>query len=201
MNRGRAGRSRSTRFGRDSGRASKTLFDGQQPGPALPVEDDALRSVFLFTDGLANEGIENTEELVSALGSLLDGTPRVRVYTFGFGADHSPAMLAELARVGAGTYYFMEKEESIPTAFADALGGLLSVAAQNVTVDFTPAPGVSVSAVHSGFGTSEAASGARKIAVGDLLSEEGKDLLMELALPAWEGEGAGAELSVGTLGV
>eukprot|EP00961_Rhodomonas_salina_P101661 1367597-Rhodomonas_salina.1 len=58
------------------------FFPGKQPEAAEPVEEDALRSIFLFTDGLANEGITNTEELVSALGSILDGTPRVRVYTF-----------------------------------------------------------------------------------------------------------------------
>eukprot|EP00287_Rhodomonas_sp_CCMP768_P030364 CAMPEP_0202853296 /NCGR_PEP_ID=MMETSP1389-20130828/90412_1 /ASSEMBLY_ACC=CAM_ASM_000865 /TAXON_ID=302021 /ORGANISM="Rhodomonas sp., Strain CCMP768" /LENGTH=528 /DNA_ID=CAMNT_0049531845 /DNA_START=20 /DNA_END=1606 /DNA_ORIENTATION=- len=177
------------------------VFQGREEGARQNVEDDALRSVFLFTDGLATEGITNTNELIQALGQKLDLSPRVRVYTFGFGADHSPELLAELARVGSGTYYFMEKEEAIPTAFADALGGLLSVAAQNVTVEFKPAEGVTVSNVHTAFTTTAGGGGARTVAVGDLFSAEGKDLLFEVELGGWEaghvtGEG---QVTVGTL--
>eukprot|EP00287_Rhodomonas_sp_CCMP768_P005503 CAMPEP_0196724340 /NCGR_PEP_ID=MMETSP1091-20130531/6229_1 /TAXON_ID=302021 /ORGANISM="Rhodomonas sp., Strain CCMP768" /LENGTH=616 /DNA_ID=CAMNT_0042066449 /DNA_START=26 /DNA_END=1877 /DNA_ORIENTATION=+ len=178
---------------------SKTMFDGRDPGPGAPVDADALRSVFLFTDGLANEGITATSELVAALGQRLDSSPRVRVYTFGFGSDHSPELLAELARVGAGTYYFMEKEEAIPTAFADALGGLLSVAAQNVALEFRPADGVTVSNVHTAYATSEEAGGARRVAVGDMLSEEGKDVLFEVELPTWDSQAQRAEVIIGTL--
>lgn len=82
-------------------------------------------------------------------------TPRVRVHTFGYGADHSPDMLQQIAAAGCGTYYYIKSEEDIPKAFADAIGGLLSVAAQNVSVEFTPAPGVRVESVHTAFKTQE----------------------------------------------
>jgi hypothetical protein len=42
------------------------MYGGREPPNALELETDALRSVFLFTDGLANEGIQGVTELVSA---------------------------------------------------------------------------------------------------------------------------------------
>jgi hypothetical protein len=41
-----------------------------------------------------------------------------------------------------------------------------------MTLEFTPAPGVTVSRVYTSFSTTEAAGGARKIAIGDIFSEE-----------------------------
>ncbi|CAG9461294.1 unnamed protein product [Pedinophyceae sp. YPF-701] len=165
--------------------------------PEQPVEDDAVRSVFLFTDGLANEGICDPARLEETLRRMLDATPRVRVYTFGFGADHDPRMLKALADVGQGVYYYIEDEEKIPQAFANALGGLLSVAVQNLELTFTPAKDVGVAAVHTGFQTVPAADRGTTIQIGDMFSEESKDIVIELDLP--EMRGAAADVVVGTL--
>jgi hypothetical protein len=116
--------------------------------------------------------------------NLADQKHRVRLYTFGFGADHSEELLSKLAEAGSGSYYFIEKEDNIATAFADALGGLLSVVAQNVKLTFVPAPGVVVDEVHTSFGTSEEGGGRRSVRIGDLLSEESKDTLLDVRLPA-----------------
>lgn len=168
---------------RFSSPAATQLYPGRQPPPAREVEVDAIRCVFLFTDGLANEGIADPARLVDVLKSLLDKTPRVRVYTFGYGADHSPTLLGQIADAGGGTYYYIASEDNIPTAFADALGGLLSVAAQNVVVGFEPAPGVRVCEVHTNFRTREDGEG-RSVQVGDLFSEENKDILIDVEIPA-----------------
>jgi hypothetical protein len=57
--------------------------------------------------------------------SILNSLPRTS-----YGSDHSAQLLGSIAEAGSGTYYYIESEENIPTAFADALGGLLSVASQ-----------------------------------------------------------------------
>jgi hypothetical protein len=161
------------------------LFFGGLEAPAKHgVEEDAVRSVFLFTDGQANEGITDETKLVSMVRKMADQKHRVRLYTFGFGADHSEELLSKLAEAGSGSYYFIEKEDNIATAFADALGGLLSVVAQNVKLTFVPAPGVVVDEVHTSFGTSEEGGGRRSVRIGDLLSEESKDTLLDVRLPA-----------------
>ena len=160
------------------------LFGGRAVPAKQDVEEDAVRSVFVFTDGQANEGVTDEAKLVSMVRKMVDGKRRVRVYTFGFGDDHSEELLSKLAEAGSGSYYFIEKEDNIATAFADALGGLLSVAAQNLQLTFVPAPGVVVDEVHTSFTTSQESGGARSVRIGDLLSEESKDTLIDVRLPA-----------------
>lgn len=121
---------------------AREIFGGLAAPPAKPVEEDAVRSVFVFTDGMANVG-HRDEALVAATKQLLDSESPVRIFAFGFGADHSEQLLSELAAAGQGQYYYIQNEDQIPTAFADALGGLLSVAAQNVVLELAPAYGVS----------------------------------------------------------
>jgi len=92
-----------------------------------------ISSVLLFTDGLANEGISKIEPLMEALKQkVAEQTLPFSVFTFGFGADHSPDMLKAIADNAKGIYYFIEKEDDIPSAFGDCMGGLLSVVAQNL---------------------------------------------------------------------
>ena len=156
----------------------------QTPPEKLELEHDAVRSVFLFTDGHANEGVTDKAQLVSMVQKMVDSEHPVQVHTFGFGAEHCEDLLSSLAEAGSGNYYYIEKEENIPTAFADALGGLMSVSMQNITLSFVPAQGVVVDQVHTPFATSSDAGNGRSVSIGDLLSEESKDILMDVRLPA-----------------
>ena len=187
--------------GKRARRAVKTreIFGGLAAPPAKPVEEDAVRSVFVFTDGMANVGLRD-EALVAATNQLLDSETPVRIFAFGFGADHSEQLLSELAAAGQGQYYYIQNEDQIPTAFADALGGLLSVAAQNVVLEFAPADGVAIEQLHTPFTTTTTASGGRQVKCGDLLSEEGKDLLVDVTLPACATDQE-ADCKIGTLTV
>jgi hypothetical protein len=51
----------------------------------------------------------------------LDFNTRVRIFTFDFGSDYSEKLLSEIAAAGSGHYYYIESEENIALAFADAL--------------------------------------------------------------------------------
>mmetsp|Transcript_2057 Transcript_2057/g.6207 ORF Transcript_2057/g.6207 Transcript_2057/m.6207 type:complete len:649 (+) Transcript_2057:94-2040(+) len=156
------------------------------------ANDGAIRSTFLFTDGLANVGITATGDLVAAARSQLEelGDRRCTVSTFGFGADHSAELLQGLADAGAGTYSYVENEDQIGQAFGEALGGLLSTTHQNVRLSLSLAPGVRVARACTDYATevSEGADGAQTLAVelGDLFAEERRDILVKLALPASE---------------
>ena len=162
----------------------RAIFGGQTPPQKKELDDDAVRSVFLFTDGQANEGVVDKAKLVSMVQKMVDAEHPVRVHTFGFGSDHSEELLSSLAEAGCGSYYYIDKEENIATAFADALGGLMSVAMQNISLTFEPAEGVSIDAVHTPFPTSNSAGNGRSLRIGDLLSEEAKDTLIDVRLPA-----------------
>ena len=69
--------------GKRARRAVKTreIFGGLAAPPAKPVEEDAVRSVFVFTDGMANVG-HRDEALVAATKQLIDSETPVRIFAF-----------------------------------------------------------------------------------------------------------------------
>lgn len=149
------------------------------------LEKWPVDAVFLFTDGQANVGITEPAAICKMLQTVLQPTgKKIKIHTFGFGEDHSPTLLKQVADVSGGDYYYIRSEEEIPTAFAEALGGLLSVAAQNLEITFSAAhPGVAIENVHTAFPTTQLPSGDYKVTIGDLYSEERKDLLLSIRLP------------------
>lgn len=82
-------------------------------------------------------------------------------------------------------YSFVESDEDISATFAEAVGGLVSTVAQNLRVRVSPlSDGVSISKVLSlGFAVRKRGSGV-EVEMADLQSEETRDLLFLLTLPA-----------------
>ncbi|GMH36284.1 hypothetical protein BSKO_04152 [Bryopsis sp. KO-2023] len=163
------------------------LFKGLQQQKAFAVETgeaEPVRSLLLFTDGLANVGITNSDRLVDGLTKSIEGKPHIQVHTLGFGKDHDASLLQRLAEVGGGNYYFIETPEDIPQAFADALGGLASVIAQNVEVQVSRGGAdIMVEKVFSGFAVADEGDGVKTVSFGDVYSEERKDIVVRLKIP------------------
>lgn len=151
-----------------------------------PPARSSTRAILLFTDGLANAGICDGPGLVAAAQGAMGDAPAT-IFTFGFGADHNEDMLRSLASVTTGLYYFIRTVEAIPQAFADCLGGLVAVVAQNCTLSLTAAPGVELSGLKTSYKTSATADGGVEVSLGDIYAEEEKDLVVQLALPALPG--------------
>jgi len=146
----------------------------------------ATRAVLLFTDGLATDGIRDPQQLVHAVNNELSQASRsggaISLFNFGFGADHSEELLRTLAQgTAAGQYYFVNNADDIPNAFADCLGGLVSIVAQNVQLNISPLKGASIKRV---LGSTYTRTADGSIELGDMLSEDEKDLLIELSLPS-----------------
>ena len=75
--------------------------------------------------------------------------------------------------------------EQIPESFADCLGGLLSVVGQNLSLKLELQGGNSVTEVHANRAINWTIPNKTcDIAMGDLQSEEERDIVMELTLPA-----------------
>ena len=72
------------------------------------------------------------------LAAMLRNSISPKIYTFGFGNDVDDNTLNALSEEGNGQAAYIEDAESIPEAFASALGGLMSVAAQNLELTFIP---------------------------------------------------------------
>jgi uncharacterized protein YegL len=144
------------------------------------TEKNEVSSVLLFTDGLANCGIQKTPDIIQEIAKK-DPLP-CTLYTFGFGADHDATMLKAISDKGNGIYAFINDKDNIANAFADCLGGLLSVVAQNINVELTFANGTTLNKIQTNYKQQET-DGTHNIILGDIQSEEEKDILIRVKLP------------------
>ena len=127
---------------------------------------------------------ESSAESVPAANSEHSNVVAASIYTFGFGADHNAELLQALSDAGNGVYFYIDSSEKIPESFADCLGGLLSTAAQNITVDITMENDCKVTHAYAGRSTKSTDSGTNlSLPIGDIQSEECRDLVFCIELP------------------
>ncbi|CAL4917068.1 unnamed protein product [Urochloa decumbens] len=155
---------------------------------------NAVASVVLLSDGqdtytVPRRGAANNYDALvpSSFAYGGDGRrPAAPVHTFGFGNDHDAAAMHTVAEATGGTFSFVEDEAAIQDAFAQCIGGLLSVAVQDLRVDVACAhPGVRVRAVRSGSYASRVDADGRAacVEVGELYADEERRFLLLLHVP------------------
>ncbi|KAI3882045.1 hypothetical protein MKX03_006255, partial [Papaver bracteatum] len=135
-------------------------------------------SIMLLSDG--QDSYTNTINLKEI------SRTQIPVHTFGFGADHDPIMLHSIAESSKGTFSFIEAEGIIQDAFAQRIGGLLSVAVQDLKVHIKSLdPHLSISQLKAGsYSTSltgENQTGS--VDIGDLYADEERDFLALMNIP------------------
>mmetsp|Transcript_12186 Transcript_12186/g.14172 ORF Transcript_12186/g.14172 Transcript_12186/m.14172 type:complete len:510 (-) Transcript_12186:183-1712(-) len=150
-----------------------------------------VRAVLLLTDGLANEGVSDKEGIVNLTKGCLvsnnETSSFIAIHCFGYGSDHDKDILREISQATqGGTYYYIGNDSDVSSAFGDALGGILSVVAQNACISLKISPeaaanGVSISTVKHDKATGNP-DGSYSIAVGDVYAEESKDVFFEVSL-------------------
>lgn len=69
--------------------------------------------------------------------------------------------LQAISSAGGGETYIISSENDIPAAFGDALGGLLSTAAQDISVTFKTGGGATIETVQTGGDVSSVDGGVR----------------------------------------
>ena len=111
------------------------VIQDNERGEKLDVSP--LYNLMLFTDGAANRGITDIPSLTKAVESVIEPIKtNTNIFAFGFGKDHDEEMLTEISGITHGdSYYYIEDQEDIGPQFAECLGGLLSLVAQNVTLE------------------------------------------------------------------
>jgi len=146
-----------------------------------------VSSVVLFTDGYANVGITKIEPLCASIKdriAAIDDTA-CSINAMGFG-NHDAEFLTAIAEEGMGMFYYVDKPDSIATAFGDVIGGLLSVVAQKVKITLEAADdSVVIESVPTGYTKTNPIPGKTStvcISLGDLLSEDKKDFVVFLKL-------------------
>ncbi|MCL7026195.1 hypothetical protein MKW94_029057 [Papaver nudicaule] len=111
---------------------------------------------------------------------------QIPVYTFGFGADHDSGMLNSISEGSKGTFSFIEDVGVVQDAFAQCIGGLLSVAVQDVQVHIQSFdPNICLSQLKAG-GYSTNLAGDKKtgsVDLGDMYADEERDFLVLVNIP------------------
>lgn len=173
------------------------IAEGLRKGARVLIDrrfKNPVSSIVLLSDG------QDTYTMTSPTGSRrtdykallpkeINGN-RIPVHAFGFGADHDASLMHSIAENSGGTFSFIESETVIQDAFAQCIGGLLSVVVQELCVK--------IECVHHLLRIASVKAGSYRfdngpnlrtgsIAVGDLYAEEERNFLVNLDIPIVDG--------------
>ena len=143
---------------------------------------DGPRKVLLLTDGLANVGVTEPAALIAMTRSALEAS-NVGTSTIGFGADFSEDLLTAMSDAGRGSSHFAETPDAAPGIFAQEFEDLISLVAQNVSVEIRPTEEVELVGVLNAFPAVQVPGGIQ-LQLGDAYAEETRRLVFELHLPS-----------------
>ena len=141
------------------------------------VSKDTITRVMLLTDGLANEGITNPEQLAQL--ASIQKKNGITTSTIGVGEGYDEFLLGRMAEYGGGSTYFIEDPDNAPSVFKEELGYLKSMAASQVSLTFKPKEqGLTFEQLNTyKKNTNESYS------LGDFFSGQSKSILFEMGLP------------------
>ncbi|KAK4779506.1 hypothetical protein SAY87_015612 [Trapa incisa] len=158
-----------------------------------------VASIMLLSDGQDTYSISSTglgiskrrvdsESLLpdSVLQQNIPAVAKIPVHTFGFGVDHDATSMHSISRISGGTFSFIETENVIQDAFAQCVGGLLSVVIQELKVEIESTVQLRQLKTGSYQSSVDAAGKTGLIVVGDLYAEEERDFLATVKVPVMQ---------------
>ena len=147
---------------------------------AAHLEADATGRCLLLTDGLANHGITDHDELVRHAGELR--SRHVTTSTFGVGEDFDERLLHRMADAGAGHFYFIETATQIPDLLTSELGEALETVAREAALLAVLPAGVQAEPLNP-FRFASVGDGTVRIELGDLVSGQEVAAVVKLTFP------------------
>lgn len=150
----------------------------------LVLASGAVNRALLLSDGLANVGITDREELGEHALQL--SQRGVTTSTFGAGNDYDEHLLEVMANQGDGNYYYIDRPESIPAIFQRELEEIAAITVQEVTLDVSIPAHTSVQI--PGEWRCRQAEGHLLVSIGDLASGQQRRLYLEVLAPPAEAD-------------
>ena len=160
---------------------------------ALALSAEGVNRCLLVTDGLANVGITDGNELARHATELL--ARGVSTTTFGVGTDFDEVLLSAMATAGGGNFYYIASAAQITDYVTSEVGEALEVVARDVTLDVTSGEDVTVESL-TPFPTER--RGARTVVrLGALVSEQVAQVVLRMQFPTGDvGRETGAILGL-----
>jgi anti-anti-sigma factor len=139
-----------------------------------------LHRTLLLTDGIANRGVIDDDELVEI--ARQHRSRGLTTTTIGFGTDFNEQLLGAVAREGGGRFHYVGSPDEAPDVFLDEFGELARVFGQNLEVRIDPAPGVGGPDI-LGEQNIRHDQRAATVLLGDLRERDRKQALAVLTIP------------------
>jgi Ca-activated chloride channel family protein len=179
-----------SKLSRIEARANTALHEGWLTGCRSIASNEMgtipsqIARCFLLTDGCANEGLTDPEQIASQAADVHKNTG-ICTSTFGIGTDYNEGLLGPMAIAGSGQFHHLRNPLEIDAAFGGELSDLFNVVARNVRVELElgtlrEAELVSQYWVHPAKGKQHLV-----IDVGDLIANEERNLVMNLHFPEY----------------
>ena len=143
------------------------------------LKELSVNRCLLLTDGQANQGIIDAEELATHAREL--HRRGVSTSTFGVGRGFNEHLLEAMSNQGGGKFYFIGNPQEIPAIFAKELSELTSVVAHRVEIKTHLPEGVDAT-VPAGWKV-ERAGVDLTIFPGDLYSGQESEFYLKLNVP------------------
>ncbi|KAE9616692.1 hypothetical protein Lal_00034910 [Lupinus albus] len=173
------------------------IAEGLRKGAKVFVDrrwKNPVSSIILLSDGQDTYSVSSRPNVETNYQLLVpnsihrnNGTGlSIPVHAFGFGSDHDATSMHSISDISGGTFSFIEAEDVIQDAFAQCIGGLLSVVVQELQVKVECVhPSLQLGSVKAGSYRTSLMPNARmaSINVGDLYAEEERDFLVTVNVP------------------
>jgi Ca-activated chloride channel family protein len=163
-------------------RGSTNLGEGWLRGceqVARQLAEQGVNRCLLLTDGLANVGITDHDELSRHASELR--ARGVSTSTFGVGNDFDERLLQALADAGGGHFYYIADAPQIRDAITSEVGETLEIVARDVSLEITARDDIRVEPI-SPYRVSGAGN-RTFVAIGELASEQVVEVVLRLSFP------------------
>lgn len=160
-------------------RGSTNLHGGWLTGceqVASSLAPDGINRVLLLTDGLANVGVTDHDELQRLAGTLRDRG--ITTSTFGVGTDFDETLLQGMADAGGGHFYFIGDVAQMRDHITSEVGETLEIVARDVMLELVIPNGVRVESL-SPFRV-EQRTGTARVHLGDMVSGQVLSILLRV---------------------
>jgi Ca-activated chloride channel family protein len=157
----------------------------QEVAAAAGSSGATLNRALLLTDGLANCGIQDLEELAVHAREL--ASRGITTSTFGVGRDFNEHLLEAMSNQGKGSFYYIESPAQLPGMFAREFSELAAVTAEDVQIVVEVPAGVSAE-VLGGWRVEQISGGQVRISIGNLYAGRRQELYVRLLTPPAQGQ-------------
>lgn len=146
---------------------------------AEAAEEKTINRALLLTDGLANVGITDLEELAMHAREL--ATRGVTTSTFGVGLGFNEHLLEAMSNQGRGNFYFIESPMRIPDIFLKEFNELATITTSDVEIELEIPAQVNVELL--GGWSHEKKDGKYRIFAGSLYSGQNQEIYLKVLTP------------------